>query len=55
MTEMKRITIALDDDLDRGIYELRKQDEYTRCSYSEIVRRLVRLGLDSVSAQTPGA
>lgn len=45
MTEMKRVTVAFDDDIDEQIFELRKQDEYTRCSYSEIVRRLVRMGL----------
>lgn len=45
MTDMKRISVAFDDDIDRGIFELRKTDEYLKCSYSEIVRRLVRIGL----------
>lgn len=47
MTDMKRITVAFDDDIDRRIFELRKKDCYVKCSYSEIVRRLVRLGLQA--------
>lgn len=49
MTDMKRITVAFDDDIDNGIFELRKKDDYVKCSYSEIVRRLVRLGLQAES------
>lgn len=45
MTNMKRTTVTFGDDLDREIFELRKNENYMRCSYSEIVRRLVRLGL----------
>lgn len=45
MTDMKRITVSFDDDVDRRIVELRKRDDYVKCSYSEIVRKLVRLGL----------
>jgi len=46
MTEMKRTTISLPDDLYHAIFELRKDERYVRCSYSEIVRRLVEIGLD---------
>lgn len=46
MTEMKRISVAFSDDLDDGIFELRKKDEYVKCSYSEIIRRLVKIGLE---------
>lgn len=45
MTDMKRITVSFDDDIDKRILELRKRDDYVKCSYSEIVRKLVRLGL----------
>ena len=45
MTNMKRTTVTFGDDLDREIFELRKNENYMRCSYSEIVRRLVRFGL----------
>lgn len=48
VTEMKRITIALSDDLDSEILKMRKQDEFVRCSYSEIVRRLVAAGLEAI-------
>lgn len=49
MTDMKRITVSFPDDVDKGIYELRKKDEFVRCSYSEIVRRLVIIGLKAES------
>lgn len=41
MTDMRRITIALPDELDKRILELRKDDRFVRCSYSEIVRQLL--------------
>lgn len=48
MTEMKRVTFAVPDALDRRILELRKSDEFVRCSYGEIVRRLVAAGIQAV-------
>lgn len=45
MTNMKRISISFPDDIDAKIYNLRKNEEYVKCSYSEIIRRLVRIGL----------
>ena len=45
MTKMKRISVAFPDELDKGIFELRKHNEYIKCSYSEIIRRLVKIGL----------
>ena len=46
LVKMKRISVAFSDDLDDGIFELRKKDEYVKCSYSEIIRRLVKIGLE---------
>ena len=46
MTDMKRITVSFPDDIDEAIFELRKTDEFAKCSYSEIVRRLVLMALD---------
>lgn len=46
MTDMKRITVSFPDEIDDAIIELRKTDEFSRCSYSEIIRRLVRRSLD---------
>ena len=45
MTEMRRITIALPDEIDQRILELRKDDRFVRLSYAEIVRRLLERGL----------
>lgn len=47
MTNMKRVTITFDESIDNGIFNLRKEEGYIRCSYSEIVRRLVRIGLQA--------
>ena len=49
MTKMKRVSVIFPDDLDRGILELRKTNEYVRCSYAEIIRQLVRIGLEAKS------
>ena len=54
MTEMKRITIAFPDEIDRAVYELRKEDRFVKCSYSEIVRQLVILGLEANARVAPG-
>jgi len=46
MTNMKRMSIAIPDELDNRILALRKTDEFIRCSYSEIVRRIIERGLN---------
>lgn len=45
MTQMKRATISIPADLDAAIYELRKDERFARCSYSEIVRQLLAVGM----------
>lgn len=50
MTDMRRITIALPDSIDKRILELKKDDKFVRCSYSEIVRQLLERGLSSQSS-----
>lgn len=45
MTDMRRITVSFPNDIDHSLTELRKQDEFARCSYAELIRRLVRIGL----------
>ena len=47
MTDMKRITISVPDDIAKAVYEMRKEDRFTKCSYSEIIRQLVSIGLKS--------
>lgn len=54
MTEMKRITISFPDEIDEAIWGLRKTDEFAGCSYSEIVRKAVRRGLELMNS-TNGA
>lgn len=49
MTDMRRITIALPDEIDRRILELRKDDRFVRCSYAEIVRQLLEHALGESS------
>ena len=44
-TEMKRVTISLPDSIDKKVLELRKDDRFVRCSYSEIVRKMLEAGL----------
>lgn len=46
MTDMKRITVSFPDGIDEKICELKKTEEFSRCSYSEIIRRLVLMALD---------
>lgn len=49
MTDMRRITIALPDEIDKKILELRKDDRFVRCSYSEIVRQILERGLKNTN------
>lgn len=46
MTEMKRVTISLPDEMDRKVLELKKQERFVRCSYSEVVRILMMAGYE---------
>ena len=41
MTDMKRVTISVTDEIDRRIIDLRKDPRFERCSYAEIVRQVV--------------
>ena len=49
MTEMKRVTVSLPEEIDKKVLELRKDERFIRCSSSEIVRKLLEAGL---AAQT---
>lgn len=55
MTDMRRITISLPEKLDKQILELRKDDRFVRCSYSEIVRQIVEQGIDMLIAERNSA
>ena len=47
MTDMRRVTISLPDEIDRRILELKKDDRYIRLSYAEVVRKLLERGLET--------
>lgn len=47
MTEMRRVTISIPNELDKKVLELKKDDRFIRCSYSEIVRMLLQAGLEA--------
>lgn len=51
MTDMRRVTISLPDELDKKILELKKNDRFVRCSYSEIVRQLMEHGYQMFEAE----
>lgn len=55
MTDMRRVTISLPDEIDRKILELRKEDRFIRCSYAEIVRQILESGLDMTAAERNSA
>lgn len=52
MTDMRRITISLPDELDRRILELKKDDRFIRCSYSEIVRKMLDRGFSMFAEES---
>lgn len=51
MANMRRVTIAFPDSMDEQILELRKEDRFVRCSYSEIVRQILERGFDALAAE----
>ena len=50
MTKMKRITIVVPDEIDHKILELRKTEQFIRCSYAEIIRQVLCAGLAEMQA-----
>ena len=49
--ETKRMSLSLPRELEAAVIDLRKTDEYCRCSYAEIIRRLMQLGLERIKAE----
>lgn len=47
MTEMRRVTVSIPECMDKRLLDLRKKESLARCSYSELVRRALALGLKS--------
>ena len=52
MTNMKRTSISFPDELAERIFALRKNDRFTRYSYSELVRQLAEYELQLLEDQT---
>ena len=52
MTDMKRITISLPDEIEEAIDALKKTEEFRDASYSSIIRQLVERGLKAKEATT---
>lgn len=55
MTDMRRVTISIPEEIDRKILDLRKDDRFIRCSYAEIVRQIMEKGLDMSRMQQDSA
>lgn len=45
MTDMKRTTVSFPDEIVDELERLKRTPEYEKCTYSEIIRRLVLRGL----------
>jgi metal-responsive CopG/Arc/MetJ family transcriptional regulator len=46
MTKMKRITVSLPDDMVKALNKLRRSARFRGKPYSEIIRAMVRCGLE---------
>lgn len=49
MTNMKRTTVSLPDELVKALRELKENPEFSKCSDSELIRRMVLLGLEKLA------
>lgn len=49
MTDMKRTTVSLPDDVVEAIGKLRSTEKFKRCTYSEIIRQCIREGLPGIA------
>lgn len=47
----KRASVYLTKEMDRAVIELRKTEEYCRCSYAEIIRLMMMEGTQAMKAQ----
>lgn len=54
MTDMKRVTVAIPDELDQRILDVKRRGN-GRDSYSEIVRQILDKGLDVICKAAPEA
>lgn len=45
MTTMKRMSVIIPADIDQELLRMKKSDQYSRCSYAELIRIILRRGL----------
>lgn len=45
--KMWRASVVIPSDVEQAIIDMRKRDEFARCSISEILRSLINRGLES--------
>ena len=45
MTEMRRITFSIPDDMSEQLDRIMQKDEFSDCSCSEVLRRLILVGI----------
>lgn len=48
LMEGKRISLMIPESMESKLYELRNREEFKRLSISEIVRRLIEIGIASI-------
>lgn len=48
MTDMKRTTVSFPDNIVSELERLKQTDEFKKCTYSEIIRRLVERGVKCI-------
>lgn len=54
LTDMRRVTISMPDALDKQILSLRADERFAKCTYAEIVRRVLEIGLSSTDEASEG-
>lgn len=54
MSDMRRTSVSFPPELADRIFSLRKDDRFTRCSYSELVRKLTEYGLKTLEEKGEG-
>lgn len=52
MTNMKRTSVSLPDELVDKLAELKETEEFQGCTYSELIRRLIKAGLPDDTTDT---
>ena len=54
LTDMRRVTISMPDALDKQILSLSADERFAKCTYAEIVRRVLEIGLSSTDEASEG-